>query len=134
MLVGYTVEILPFQIRARGLAVMFFFVNAALFFNNYVNPVALSSIGWKYYIVYDSWLAFELIFVFFFFPETRYTPLEEIAKYFDGEDAVVGGEAATLKSRNYLGSMQAEGKVVDEKEIVKHLENDRRFSHRSANT
>ncbi len=35
----------------------------------------------------------------FFFIETRYTPLEEIAKCFDGEDAVVGGAAATLHSK-----------------------------------
>jgi hypothetical protein len=30
---------------------MFLFVNLALFFNNYVNPVALEDISWKYYIV-----------------------------------------------------------------------------------
>ncbi|KAI5779594.1 general substrate transporter [Geopyxis carbonaria] len=82
LLIGYTVEILPFEIRARGMAVMFMFVNLALFFNNYVNPVALDKIGWKYYIVYDCWLAVEFLFVYFFFVETRYTPLEEIAKYF----------------------------------------------------
>jgi len=89
LLVGYTVEILPFEIRARGMAVMFFMVNVALFFNNYVNPVAMDNISWKYYIVYCCWLAFELAFVYFFFVETRYTPLEEIAKYFDGDDAQV---------------------------------------------
>lgn len=47
------------------MAVMFFFVNAALFFNSYVNPVALGDISWKYYIVYDIWLFVELIFVYF---------------------------------------------------------------------
>ena len=60
------------------MAVMFFFVNLALFFNNYVNPVALEKISWKYYIVYVLWLAVEFAFVYFFFVETRYTPLEEI--------------------------------------------------------
>lgn len=44
---------------------MFFFVNLALFFNNYVNPVALDEISWKYYIVYCCWLSFELIVVYF---------------------------------------------------------------------
>jgi len=82
LLVGYSVEILPFEIRARGMAVMFFFVNLALFFNNYVNPVAMKNIEWKYFIVYDIWLFIEFLVVYFLFVETRYTPLEEIAAYF----------------------------------------------------
>jgi len=41
MLVGYTVEILPYNIRAKGLTVMFLMVDIALFFNQYVNPIAL---------------------------------------------------------------------------------------------
>ncbi|RPA83703.1 hexose transporter protein [Ascobolus immersus RN42] len=111
LLVGYTVEILPFEIRARGMAVMFMFVNLALFFNNYVNPVALENIEWKYYIVYCCWLAIELVIVYFFFVETRYTPLEEIAKYFDGEDARVGGHAATTLAKEKLAVLEAEGKL-----------------------
>jgi len=90
---------------------MFFFVNLALFFNNYVNPVALDNIGWKYYIVYCCWLSVELAFVYFFFVETRYTPLEEIAKYFDGEDARVGGEAATELAKEKLAVLESEGKL-----------------------
>lgn len=47
------------------MAVMFLFVNLALFFNNYVNPVALADISWKYYIVYCCWLFVELVVVYF---------------------------------------------------------------------
>lgn len=54
MLIGYSAEILPYNIRAKGMTVMFLMVDIALFFNQYVNPVALKHIGWKYYIVYDS--------------------------------------------------------------------------------
>ena len=39
---------------------MFLCVDLALFFNQYVNPIALNNIGWKYYIVYCVWLACEL--------------------------------------------------------------------------
>ena len=49
--------------------------------NQYVNPIALGHIKWKYYIVYDVWLVVELVVVYFFYIETRYTPLEEIAKH-----------------------------------------------------
>lgn len=111
LLVGYTVEILPFEIRAKGMAVMFMFVNLALFFNNYVNPIAMEEIGWKYYIVYCCWLAVETIFVYFFFVETRYTPLEEIAKYFDGDDARVGGEGATTLAKEKLAQLEDDGKL-----------------------
>ncbi|KAH0605253.1 uncharacterized protein H6S33_005235 [Morchella sextelata] len=111
LLIGYTVEILPYEIRARGMAVMFFFVNLALFFNNYVNPVALTSISWKYYIVYCCWLAVELTVVYFLFVETRYTPLEEIAKYFDGEEARVGGDAAPEYARHALGALEEKGAI-----------------------
>jgi len=99
LLVGYTVEILPFSMRAKGMCYMFAMVDVALFFNTYVNPIALNHIGWKYYIVYCVWLAAELIFVFFFYIETKNTPLEEIAKHFDGDAALVGGAVATEKGR-----------------------------------
>ncbi len=40
-------------------------------------------------VLAQGWLLFEVIFVFFFFIETRGPTLEEIAKIFDGEDAEV---------------------------------------------
>lgn len=90
LLVAYAVEIVPFALRAKGLAIMFFSVNAALFFNNYVNPVALAAIGWKYYLVYDIWLLFELVTVYLFYPETNGPTLEEMERIFDGDEAHVG--------------------------------------------
>lgn len=91
LLVSYSCEIMPYSLRAKGLTVMFFCVNGSLFFNSYVNPVALDDIGWKYYIVYCAWLAFECVVVFRYYIETKNTPLEEIAKYFDGDQAAVAG-------------------------------------------
>jgi hypothetical protein len=84
------------------MTLLFLCIDLALFFNSYVNPVALAHLNWKYYIVYDCWLAFECVIVYFFFIETRRTPLEEIAKFFDGDAAIIGGDAATEKARAYL--------------------------------
>ena len=53
----------------------------------------------QYYIVYCCWLVAELAVVYFFYIETRYTPLEEISRHFDGEDAVLGGAVATEKGK-----------------------------------
>ena len=47
--------------------------------------------GWKYYIVYTVWIAFEFVYLYFFVIETKGKngplPLEEIAQLFDGEEA-----------------------------------------------
>lgn len=55
---------------------------------NYLNPVALARIGWKYYIVIDVIIALALITVFFTFPETSQITLEEVSLIFDGKHAV----------------------------------------------
>lgn len=127
LLVGYTVEILPFHIRAKGMTIMFLCVDLSLWFNQYVNNIALQAISWKYYIVFDIWLAFELAIVYFFYIETKNTPLEgklhpipsieslilttfpEIAKHFDGDRALVGGLAATEKARELAEDIGLEG-------------------------
>ncbi|PSK55281.1 High-affinity glucose transporter [Elsinoe australis] len=101
LLVGYCVEILPYNIRAKGMTMVFLMVNVALFFNQYVNPIALQNIKWRYYIVYCCWLAVELAVVWKYYIETKNTPLEEIAKHFDGEAAMVGGDVATEKGRAF---------------------------------
>ena len=68
------------------------------FFNNFVNPIGLKNAGWKFYIrfvfprshvspyqifltVLDSYiifLAFEVVFIWFMFPETLGRSLEEL--------------------------------------------------------
>jgi hypothetical protein len=53
-----------------------------------VNPIALDALGWKYYIVYCCWLAFELVYVYFFIVETKGHSLEETAALFDGEEGL----------------------------------------------
>lgn len=56
--------------------------------------------------------------------ETRHTPLEEIAKPFDGEEAVVGGDVATEKGRVLKVELEGtEGVQTDGKEaVVEHRE------------
>lgn len=85
LLVAYAVEILPFTIRAKGFAVMSFTISLTLIFNQYVNPVALERLGWKYYLFYVGWLAFEAVFIFMYLWETKGRTLEQTAVLFDGE-------------------------------------------------
>jgi hypothetical protein len=52
LLYCYATEILPYRIRARGLGLQIAVSRAALTVNQYVNPIALDSIGYYYYIFY----------------------------------------------------------------------------------
>jgi hypothetical protein len=81
----------------------------ALIFNVFVNPVALTAIGWKYYIVYVALLVSYGFVIFFFYPETRGRTLEEISVIFG--DAPEG-----------LYSDELEHKKIVEQADVKHLE------------
>jgi Sugar (and other) transporter len=115
LLVGYTVEILPYSIRSEGLTVVFLFVDATLFFNQYVNPIALAHLHWRYYIVYRCWLGIELAVVWQFYIETRNPPLEEIAKHFDGDQGLVGGAAATEKGARLAETLELRVETTPEK-------------------
>ncbi|KAI0031002.1 hexose transporter [Vararia minispora EC-137] len=84
LLISYTVEILPYGVRAKGLTLLNFTVSCALVFNQYVNPIALAHIQWRYYIVYCGWLVFELAYCYIFIIETKGLSLEETAALFDG--------------------------------------------------
>ncbi|CAF3544506.1 unnamed protein product [Fusarium graminearum] len=81
--VAYPVEILPLNIRAKGIALLMGSIKGASFFNQFVNPIGLKNLGWKYYIVYCVWLCFVLLTVFFMFPETKNRSLEEISEVFE---------------------------------------------------
>ncbi|GKT44346.1 lactose permease [Colletotrichum spaethianum] len=71
---------------AKGIAVEQLTVRFAVFFNTYVNPIALDSIGWKYYIVYCVWILVEIATVYTIFPETQGRTLEELSFMFEGKE------------------------------------------------
>jgi hypothetical protein len=67
----------------------------AIPFNIFINPIALESIGWRYYIVFVAFLIVMIITVYFYYPETRGYSLEQMAVLFDGEDAEIAEPQAT---------------------------------------
>ncbi|GAB1319303.1 Major myo-inositol transporter iolT [Madurella fahalii] len=81
----YLVELFPYQQRAKGISVEQLTVRFAVFFNTYVNPIALDAIGWKYYIVYCVWIFVEIATVYWIFPETHNRTLEELSFMFEGK-------------------------------------------------
>ncbi|KAK5170694.1 uncharacterized protein LTR77_005284 [Saxophila tyrrhenica] len=127
LLVAYTVEIMPFKLRAKGLVIMNVAIQVALVINNYVNPIPLdgawSGEEWKLYCVYTAWIALELVFVWFLYVETKGPTLEEIARIFDGDQAEVGVtdvKAVPRFSSDKFEDSKAEEMDVDRKEMVRN--------------
>ncbi|CAI6335597.1 unnamed protein product [Periconia digitata] len=98
--VSYTVEILPFNIRAKGLTLCFVFTSLSGVFNQYVNPIGIEALGWKFYIVYVVVLVLECLAIYFLYVETKGPTLEEIAFLFDGADANVAGTGVAVGYEN----------------------------------
>jgi len=84
----YLIEIFPYAERTRGLAFFQFFGRGAAFFATFVNPIGLDNIAWKWLIVYCCWVGFEIVFIYFFFPETYNRTLEELSFLFESQDLV----------------------------------------------
>ncbi|KAF2454452.1 hexose transporter protein [Lineolata rhizophorae] len=91
LLIAYSVEVLPFKIRAKGLMIMNLSVQVALTVNQQLNPIALDNLPHSYdlFIIYNVWVFLELCFVYFFYVETKGPTLEELAKIIDGDEAEV---------------------------------------------
>jgi len=94
----YLIELWPYALRSRGLSLFQLFGRLAAFFTTFVNPIGLEAVSWRYLISYCCWLAFEVVFVYFMFPETAGRTLEELAFLFEdkalADQAVVAVEKA----------------------------------------
>ncbi|OIW25648.1 general substrate transporter [Coniochaeta ligniaria NRRL 30616] len=90
LLVAYTLEVLPFHLRAKGVMIMNITVQATLAVSAQTNPLAWNNLPahWNFALFYTLWDFVELVWIYFVFVETKGPTLEEIAKIFDGEDAV----------------------------------------------
>ncbi|KAK9328271.1 general substrate transporter [Lipomyces starkeyi] len=74
----YSAEIFPTSIRARGVGIATFLNFGTQIVLSEISPIALQSIGWKYYFVF---IGFDIILLILFcsvFPETKGKTLEEI--------------------------------------------------------
>ncbi|KAL1602709.1 hypothetical protein SLS60_006130 [Paraconiothyrium brasiliense] len=108
----YMVEVWPYMERSRGIAVFQLFGRLAGFFTTFVNPIGLANISWKWLIVYVAWLTYEVVFVWFLFPETANRTLEELAFLFEGEEKNIRASEAVEKV-----VVEREENVVSQKKV-----------------
>jgi sugar porter (SP) family MFS transporter len=81
----YVNEIWPSHLRTKGTSIFWVCQAVAVCCNQFVNPIALDRITWKYYLVYVGVLVATVVFMFFCVPETKGLSFEEIGKMFDKE-------------------------------------------------
>lgn len=86
---------------------------AAVFFNIFVNPIALENIAWKYYIVYVGLLVIITATVYLFYPETNGHSLEEMVLVFDGPDAAISSPVRS----DFLGSDEKSGDETHKEQV-----------------
>jgi MFS family permease len=82
----YATECLENRTRAKGTSLKFLSVNIAMIINTYGIAVGIDKIGWKLYLVYDIWIAIEIVFMYFTFPETANKTLEELGHIFNAKN------------------------------------------------
>ncbi|KAH7042075.1 general substrate transporter [Macrophomina phaseolina] len=78
----YPVEVLSFEMRAKGMAFSSFSLNAAMLLNQFAWPVSMEKIGWRTYIIFTIWDAIQAVIIYFFIPETKNRTLEELDDIF----------------------------------------------------
>ena len=72
----YPVEVLSFEMRAKGMAFSNLSLTTAMLINQFAYPIALKNIQWKLYIVFVVWCPIQAFVVWMFIPETKNRTLE----------------------------------------------------------
>ncbi|RDW82721.1 sugar transporter hexose transporter [Coleophoma cylindrospora] len=103
----YPVEVLSFEMRAKGMAFSSFAVSAANLINQYAWPVSMQKLGWKTYIIFTIWCFIQGTVIFLTIPETKNRTLEELDEIFQSSNPV---KTSLLKKK--LG-LDAYGDVIN---------------------
>lgn len=102
----YPVEVLSFEMRAKGMAFSSLAVNVGGLLNQFAWPISLANIGWKTYIVFTVWDAVQVVVFYFLLPETKKRTLEELDSVFEAKNPVK--ESLRKKKVDF----NAEGQIV----------------------
>lgn len=81
----YPPEVMNYSIRANGLAISSFTLNAFALLFVFIMPIGIANIGWKIYMVNASWDIVIFGLIAYYWVETKGKTLEEIDAIFEGE-------------------------------------------------
>ncbi|KAF4992380.1 hypothetical protein FDECE_13736 [Fusarium decemcellulare] len=96
----YPAEVVSNKMRAKAMGTFKVTAGAAGFLNTFVGPIALSNIGYWFYVFFVLWDTFEFAFIYFLFVETKGSTLEELDVIFEAKNPRKASvEAAQLRKR-----------------------------------
>jgi nitrate/nitrite transporter NarK len=108
----YPAEVMSNDMRAKGMGTYKLTGGCAGFINTFAAPIALSNIGYWFYVFFIFWDCFEFAFMYFFFVETKGLTLEEMAEVFEAKNPrKASTEKKKVKVRTVLGE---DGKIEQE--------------------
>ncbi|PPQ99579.1 LOW QUALITY PROTEIN: hypothetical protein CVT26_008400 [Gymnopilus dilepis] len=87
----YPPEVLNYSIRANGMGVFQFFLNATAILIVFTMPVALNKLAWKTYMINGAWDVIMLLLIMYYWVETKGKTLEAIDEAIDGVKHSKGG-------------------------------------------
>lgn len=88
--------------------------------NRSTTPIGIDNVSWRYLISYCCWLGFEVVFVFFFFPETANKTLEELTFLFEDKEIADRMTEAVEKVVHHEDNPQGGEKAVAGATTVEH--------------
>ncbi|KAI9150555.1 putative MFS hexose transporter [Paramyrothecium foliicola] len=86
LIIAYPLEVVTSKQRGIFFSWTMFCVNTSAFIVGYINPIAIESLSWRYYIIQCVFNAFMVGIIYFTFVETHGLTLEETAVLFDGDE------------------------------------------------
>ncbi|KAF8880919.1 sugar transporter [Gymnopilus junonius] len=88
----YPPEVLNYAIRANGMGVFQFWLNATAILIVFTMPIALAKLSWKTYMINGAWDLVMLGLIMYYWVETKGMTLEEIDEAIDGKGRRGGEE------------------------------------------
>ncbi|KAK9420468.1 putative Major facilitator superfamily (MFS) profile domain-containing protein [Seiridium unicorne] len=107
----FPVEVLSFEMRAKGMAFSSLAVNVAGLLNQFAWPVAMQNIGWITYVIFTVQDAVQALIIWMYIPETKGRTLEELDEIFAAKNPVKASIAKKQIGLNQYGD------VVDVHEV-----------------
>jgi hypothetical protein len=100
-------------------------------FNQFVNPIALAAMQWRYYAVYIALDFFVALIAYLHFPETRRLSIEEISLVFDygtkeGRERALHDLETARHANDPKVNPDVEMEKGDAKPDIEHLEEGRK--------
>ncbi|KAK7408442.1 hypothetical protein QQX98_009369 [Neonectria punicea] len=98
----YPAEVVSNKMRAKAMGTFKLTAGAAGFLNTFVGPIALSNIGYWFYVFFVFWDTFEMTFMYFLFVETKGSTLEELDVIFEAKNPRKASVAAAKARKRII--------------------------------